>query len=100
VHQSCGATLALRDGERGLIVKCFAGCDPRDVIAELRRLGLFVGRSDDARPPPPRSDDADAARRATLARRIWGEARDAPGSPVERYLRNRGIAIPPPPSLR
>jgi hypothetical protein len=27
VHGSRGATLALRDGKRGLIVKCWAGCD-------------------------------------------------------------------------
>jgi integrase len=32
--------LALRDGNRGLIVKCWAGCDPRDVLAELRRREL------------------------------------------------------------
>ena len=30
VHGGRGATLALRDGERGLIVKCWVGCDPRD----------------------------------------------------------------------
>jgi hypothetical protein len=35
VHQSRGATLALRDGVRGVIVKCFAGCDPRDELAAL-----------------------------------------------------------------
>src|SRR5438132_6795856 len=26
------------------IVKCFAGCDPRDILAELRRRGLIEGR--------------------------------------------------------
>ena len=33
VHDSRGPTLALRDGERGLLVKCFAGCEARDVFA-------------------------------------------------------------------
>src|SRR4030081_2939824 len=42
VHGSRGATLALRDGERGLIVECFGGCDRRDVLTELRRRGLFA----------------------------------------------------------
>jgi hypothetical protein len=27
-HDGRGASLALRNGERGLIVNCFAGCDP------------------------------------------------------------------------
>jgi hypothetical protein len=41
VHQSQGATLALKDGSRGLIVHCHAGCSRDDVLAELRRLGLL-----------------------------------------------------------
>jgi hypothetical protein len=32
---SRGPALALKDGDRGLIVCCHAGCDPRDVVAEL-----------------------------------------------------------------
>jgi hypothetical protein len=97
-----GRSLTLQDGRSAVLVRCWAGCETGDVLAELRRLGLLVGRSDESRPPPiaPRSDDADAARRATLARHIWGETRDARGSPVERYLRSRGITIPVPPSLR
>ena len=43
VHQSDGATLALRDGPRGLIAHCHAGCSRDDVLAELRRLGLLSG---------------------------------------------------------
>ena len=42
IHASGGLTRALRDGERGLIVKCWAGCQPRDVLAELRRRGLIA----------------------------------------------------------
>ena len=34
-HGSIGATLALRDGERRLLLKCFGGCHPRDVLDEL-----------------------------------------------------------------
>ncbi|HEX3416239.1 MAG TPA: hypothetical protein VHT21_07525, partial [Stellaceae bacterium] len=40
VHGSRGPTLALHDGERGLVVKCHAGCSREDIIAELRRRGL------------------------------------------------------------
>jgi putative DNA primase/helicase len=87
VHGSRGATLSLRDGERGLIVRCWAGCDPRDALAALRRRGLLDGGSDHYRPAPvairvdARTDDA---RRIALARRISEAGRGARGSPVVR----------------
>jgi hypothetical protein len=43
VQDSRGSTLALRDGKRRLVVKCWAGCEPRDVLAEPRRRGLLDG---------------------------------------------------------
>jgi putative DNA primase/helicase len=96
-------TLALRDGDRGLIIKCFADCDPRDILAEVRRRGLITGRSDDARSAPliicP-DNRADAAGRIAMARRLWEAAQDARGSPVARYLAGRRITtLPPPRSL-
>jgi hypothetical protein len=101
-HSSRGSTLALRDGDRGLIAKCFAGCDRRDILAALRRLGLLDGRVP-YRPPLAVTDAGardDTARRIEIARRIWGEARDARGTPVERYLAGRGTTIAPPVTLR
>ncbi len=104
VHGSHGATLALRDGDRALIVNCFAGCDPRDVLAELRRLGLL----DDGAEAPARAPDRaeierrraaeerDRQRRIALARDIIAASLPANGTPVERYLRTRGITIVPP----
>ena len=103
VHGSQGATLALRDGDRGLIVKCWAGCDARDLLAALRRLGLLGSGGDTihAAPIAKRTDgDDDTARRIQAARRIWATAREASGSPVARYLSGRGITMPPPTSLR
>src|SRR3954464_14497019 len=41
VHQSRGRTLALRDGPRGLIVHCHAGCPRDNILVELRWLGLL-----------------------------------------------------------
>ncbi len=105
VHASQGATLALRDGDRALIVKCWAGCDPRDVLAELRRRGLIGGdaANDPVRPPSPAIDPCDRegeARKTAAARRIWDAAGEATGSPVAAYLRARQITIAPPATLR
>jgi putative DNA primase/helicase len=100
-HSSRGATLALRDGGRGLIVKCWAGCDPRDVLAELRRLGLVDGGAE-ANPNPVETarrhevEMYDRQRRIALAQDIVAASLPACGTPVERYLRARGITILPP----
>jgi putative DNA primase/helicase len=126
-HDDHTPSLSLRDGERGLIVKCWAGYDARDVLAELRRLALLGDdwRSDRAPFPPVtarrgsnanrsdrisvapviRSDDREAeardlAQRIAWARRIWNAAREARSSPVAAYLTGRGITISPPPCLR
>lgn len=99
------ASLALRDGEGGLIVHCHAGCEPRDVLAELRCRGL-IGGSDDRRPLAVRpycesgNDGDDRSRRIAVAARIWEAASGALGSPVAQYLVCRGITISPPTSIR
>ena len=110
VHQSHSASLALRDGPRGLIVHCFAYC-PRDVVvAELRRLGLL---GEDSGGTVRASDPAEAERcRATAARerqRRIADALDfwrhetlpvAPGTIVERYWLARGLTLPVPSTIR
>ncbi len=103
VHSSRGSTLALREGDRGLVLCCHAGCSRDQILAELRRRGLIAIRA--AEPPlsaPIRNDSSndDFARRIAIAGRIWGGARDARGTPVERYLVSRGITVPPPAALR
>ena len=45
-------------------------------------------------------DDREARSRLEYARRLWRKAVPALGTPVETYLRARGITIPIPPSLR
>jgi putative DNA primase/helicase len=114
VHRSGGAALALRDGDRGLVVHCHAGCDRHDILAELRRLELIEGRAE-SRPKPPapsqpdtgRADDARRAadererhRRTAAALDLWGESCPAGGTIVERYLYARGITLPAPPTIR
>jgi hypothetical protein len=103
VHNSRGATLTLRDGERGLIAHCHAGCTPADILAELRCRELIQSRfgvSPSQRPVRRLDHFDDDAGRIEAALRVWDGAKAARGTPVERYLASRGITIPLPPSLR
>jgi hypothetical protein len=92
-------TLALRDGDRGLIVYCHAGCSAADILAELRRRGL-LDRFDQRNATRPSAERRDRKRCIDIARRIWGASLDAHGTPVAYYLGGRGIEIEPPPVLR
>jgi putative DNA primase/helicase len=91
------ATLALREGSRGLIVVCHAGCSRADVLAELRRRG-WLDNGDPAPAAPEPGDNRE--RRIAIARHVWGMGREARGTAVARYLAARGITIPPPSRLR
>ena len=37
-HDDQSPSLSLRDGDRGLMVHCFSGCDPLDVLAAIREI--------------------------------------------------------------
>lgn len=96
---------AARDGK--VLVRCHAGCDQRDVIAALRARGVWD--ADERRPirfarkpdlPLPAEPDGDAIKRTEAALAIWRGARSAGETPVETYLRSRGLTIPIPPSIR
>jgi putative DNA primase/helicase len=108
VHASSGPTLALRDGDRGLVVHCHAGCNRAEILAELGRRDLLnANAGDTTKPPDPaaerrrrESDAVHRQQRITLARDMWHSALPAIGTVVERYLRGRGITAPLPPSIR
>jgi putative DNA primase/helicase len=106
-HDDRSPSLSIRDGDRALIVHCHAGCDPRDVLAELRRRGLIIGHASLCRRPDPTSasrrrdfEARDLAARTARALQIWDRASDAGGTPVVAYLASRGITVPVPPFLR
>ena len=98
VHDDRDPSLSIRDGERSVLVKCHAGCNPSDIMAALHR----DRRWRDIR--EPRREKAEPKRSAEDTRRyllpIWRECRLISGTPAERYLRGRGIALDLPPSLR
>jgi putative DNA primase/helicase len=93
-------TLSLRDGERGVVVWCWAGCDPRDVLSELRQRGLIDGRSDCRGATPAITYHQNRDGRIRLSREMWAAGRDARRTPVVQYLADRGIIIEPSPVLR
>ena len=96
-------SLSVDDGEGGrILVKCFAGCDPRDVLAELACLGLLPGRDGSqskrkpGAPPAPRPSNPHAP---SLA--LWRGAFPATDDTLTaRYLRGRAITGAIPPSIR
>jgi putative DNA primase/helicase len=104
VHDSQGATLAVRDGEWGLDAKCFGGCSRADILADLRRRGLVGhGTGREACPDPAETarrreaEARDRQRRIALARDMIAASLPTAGTSVERYLRTRipGIAEVP-----
>ncbi len=108
VHDDRSPSLSISSGKNGkVLVRCHAGCDQHDVIAALRAIGAWEGtkrhvmrfRSPIAR-RVPEEPDSDALRRTEAALAIWQATRSAEGTPVETYLRSRGLILSIPSSLR
>lgn len=89
-HADSDPSLSLRQGDRGILVTCFAGCSREDVLRELRRIkpGQHY-----AAPNPAH------AQRPANVQRIWDQATDVRGTLAERYLARRQL-LPPPPDVR
>jgi hypothetical protein len=103
VHGSRGASLAIGDGPKGqLRLRCFGGCRPARVMAELRRRGLIGDRPGAPDPDPEVQREAtlrDRSRRIEAARWIWQET-EAPNYVIETYLGGRLILLDPPITIR
>src|SRR5262245_54171829 len=76
-------SLLIRQGDKAAVVRCAAGCDSRDVIAELKRRGLWNGGAD-ARPLDPTERER---------QRHEGEARAAQRARKEAWMRKRALEI-------
>lgn len=93
-------SLSIKDGDKGLLVRCFSGCDSRDVLGALRARGLLddCRNRPQAKPPKPAADEkAERDRQCRKAAGLWAHRRPIIGSIAESYLRAaRGITIPIP----
>jgi putative DNA primase/helicase len=103
-HGDKNPSLSIADGDGKLLVRCFAGCDSRDVLAELRRRGLLELSRDDNTPrrftPPPAPTKPEEPEPDERALGLWRKAIPAHGTLVEKYLRARCITLDIPPSIR
>lgn len=86
-HADRTPSLSIRQGDRGILVTCHAGCAARDVLRELHRIVLLPAFDRSLVPEPTRRESC-----AHLA--IWQAAEAIEGTLAERYIREtRGIRI-------
>ena len=98
-HDDSSPSLSLRDGDRGLLVHCFAGCAPGDVYAAIRRKGCKLDPGNTAREPVKGSTEYER-RQHEKATWLWSQRRPISGTIAERYLRHaRGYVGVIPPTL-
>jgi hypothetical protein len=87
-------SLRIGDGVTRVLVHCYSGRDPRDVLDELRRRGLLD--NDVPRRTSPIRDriaDEQRERNSRLAERIWSEAEPIEGTPGALHFYRRNIDI-------
>ncbi|MXO85232.1 virulence-associated protein E [Altererythrobacter aurantiacus] len=94
------------NGRRFMCFGCGAEGDVFDFVSRIEGIGLRdaalrLGQGEvvttNIAPLPPANDEGD---RTEEARSIWRNAVPATGTPVEAYLRWRGISIPIPETIR
>ena len=99
-HDDDTPSLSLRDGDRGIIVHCFAGCAPGDIYAAIRRKDRHLLEPEQTAPEPIKRSVEHDRRQCDKARWMWKQRRPITGSIAETYLREaRCYSGPLPPTL-
>lgn len=90
------------DGDKTILVHCFAGCPREEVLHSLKAIGLLpqTERADSPITSPQREPINETPTPDAAAVAIWDASQPAPGTPVETYLKNRGITLRIPHVLR
>lgn len=112
-HDDKNPSLSVTNTDDGdVTVHCFAGCDWRDVKNELRHRGLLPDWQHSEIAPEIQAKlaterrkrekqvEKEKAERTQWCKEVWNESTEAPESPVQAYLKGRGITIAIPPTLR
>jgi hypothetical protein len=104
-HGDRSPSLSLRQGDARLLLHCFAGCDARDVLAELERRGLldkptYEGRSNKPSAKVLTLPSAASHEPDPEAESLWRSSTPIPGTLAADYLAGRGLALDVAPSLR
>ncbi len=107
-HEDKTPSLSIRQVDEGrVLVHCFAGCTQSEVIASLRSIGLWF-QSDHS---PYKSATARRfidqhnfcitdSDRTKFALSLWESSSPAEHTPVEIYLKSRGLRLPSTSALR
>lgn len=88
-HDDRTPSLSVRCGRSTLLFKCFAGCTIAEIFRALRRENCDI-----ASIPQASSGRDDASGRTDLAAlRVWQQSIPLSGTPGDRYLASRKIAL-------
>jgi putative DNA primase/helicase len=102
-HDDRSPSLSLAQASDGrILLHCFAGCQSTDVIAALRRRGLWFERSLNLNPVKRESQLASwtPERRRQRALDLWLQGEPLRGKIAGIYLVTRGLAVPATERLR
>jgi hypothetical protein len=83
-HSDATPSLSLRQGDRAILVHCFAGCDSADVLRALK--AVVPGKSYAFRSAPDRTFNS-----TEIACGLWAQARSVAGTWGEAYCDYRAI---------
>jgi hypothetical protein len=83
-HADRTPSLSVRQGERGILVHCFAGCRSEDVLREIGRTKPMLNS-----PGPSYRPSGTAPN----VRRIWDQGTEIRGTLGEVYLRSRRLPV-------
>lgn len=81
-HNDTDPSLSIRQGDRGILVTCFAGCAREDILRELSRI-----RPGRHHPMP----ETERPRQATTGGHLWDQASKVEGTLAEQYLAHRHL---------